>query len=184
MVGFQLSEEDIRHLTEEVTDAKGELSKNDFILHVKVSSVEIILIIVIMMAVVDSANEKKLRQWNSCRKRTCSVSLRVSILRATITGMRRSTMGSKNFKFKNDHHISTNNCKFHLFLQTLKKKLYYRVQVKKAWTIFDKNGDGKLTPQEFRCIFLELGKKSTLCEKGGWNRYFQKDGLDWIAKLQ
>ena len=37
MVGFQLSEEDIRHLTEEVTDAKGELSKNDFILHVKVT---------------------------------------------------------------------------------------------------------------------------------------------------
>ena len=59
MVGFQLSEEDIRHLTEEVTDAKGELSKNDFILHVKVSSVAIILIMVIMMAVVDSANEKK-----------------------------------------------------------------------------------------------------------------------------
>ena len=60
MVGFQLSEEDIRHLTEEVTDAKGELSKNDFILHVKVSSVEIMLILVIMMAVVDLANEKKL----------------------------------------------------------------------------------------------------------------------------
>lgn len=56
MVGFQLSEEDIRHLTEEVTDAKGELSKNDFILHVKVSSVEIMLIMVIMMAVVDLAN--------------------------------------------------------------------------------------------------------------------------------
>ena len=58
MVGFQLSEEDIRHLTEEVTDAKGELSKNDFILHVKVSSVEIILIMVIMLAVLDFANEK------------------------------------------------------------------------------------------------------------------------------
>ena len=56
MVGFQLSEEDIRHLTEEVTDAKGELSKNDFILHVKVSSVEIMLIFVIMMAVGDLAN--------------------------------------------------------------------------------------------------------------------------------
>ena len=23
--------------------------------------------------------------------------------------------------------------------------------MKKAWKIFDKNGDGKLTPQEFRC---------------------------------
>ena len=63
-------------------------------------------------------------------------------------------------------------------MQTLKQKLYFEVQVKKAWTIFDKNGDGKLTPQEFRCIFLELGKKSTLCEKGGWNRYLQNDGLD------
>ena len=59
MVGFQLSEEDIRHLTEEVTDAKGELSKNDFILHVKVSSVEIFFIMVIMMAVGDLANEKR-----------------------------------------------------------------------------------------------------------------------------
>ena len=116
-------------------------------------------------------------QWISCRKRTCSVSLRVSILRATITGMRRSTTGWKNSKFKIDHYISTNNCKFRLFLQTLKMKPF-KVQVKKAWTIFDKNGDGKLTPQEFRCIFLELGKKSTLCEKGGWNRYLQKDGLD------
>ena len=33
---FQLTEEDIRHLMEEVADANGELSKNDFILHVKV----------------------------------------------------------------------------------------------------------------------------------------------------
>ena len=157
MVGFQLSEEDIRHLTEEVTDAKGELSKNDFILHVKVSSVEIILIRVIMMAVVDLAN---VWQWISCRTRTCSVSLRVSILRATITGMRRSTTSWKNFKFKIGHHISTDNCKFRLFMQTLKK-----VQVKKAWTLFDKNGDGKLTPQEFRCIFLELAKKELIFVK-------------------
>ena len=33
---FQLTEEDIRHLMEEVADANGELSKSDFILHVKV----------------------------------------------------------------------------------------------------------------------------------------------------
>ena len=26
----------------------------------------------------------------------------------------------------------------------------YNSQVKKAWKIFEKNGDGKLTPQEFR----------------------------------
>ena len=185
-------------------------------------SVEIMLIVVIMLAVVDLANEKtdiwqwissrtrrlsvSLRVlwcvvdgddgddddddddreggkwWISCRKRTCSVSLRVSILRATITGMRRSTTDWKNFKFKIDRYIPTNNCKFHLFMQILKKKLYFKVQVKKAWTIFDKNGDGKLTPQEFRCIVLELGKKSNFCEKGGWNHCFQKDGLDWIAK--
>ena len=45
-------------------------------------------------------------------------------------------------------------------MQTLKK-----VQVKKAWTLFDKNGDGKLTPQEFRCIFLELAKKELIFVK-------------------
>ena len=50
-------------------------------------------------------------------------------------------------------------------MQTLKKKLYFKVQVKKAWTIFDKNGDGKLTPQEFRCIFLELAKKEVIFVK-------------------
>ena len=30
------------------------------------------------------------------------------------------------------------------------KIIQYNSQVKKAWKIFDKNGDGKLTPQEFR----------------------------------
>merc|ERR550519_2985464 len=64
---------------EEVADANGELSKNDFILHVKNSN---------MFSQFDSVDPESDHHWNE--------------------------------------------------------------KVKKAWKIFDKNGDGKLTPQEFR----------------------------------
>ena len=77
-------------------------------------------------------------QWISCRTRTCSVSLRVSILRATITGMRRSTTGWKNFKFKIDYHIFTNICKPNL--QTLKKEIVQSAGEKSLDNLWQKWG--------------------------------------------
>ena len=45
-------------------------------------------------------------------------------------------------------------------LRAMKKSLgVSESDIKRTLRDTDKNGDGKLTPQEFRCIFLELSKK-------------------------
>ena len=156
MVGFQLSEEDIRHLTEEVTDAKGELSKNDFILHVKVT---------FCWNYVDCGDNVGGGGLGKWKKNWC----------LTTNFLQKTNMFSQfeSVDPESDHHWNekVNNWLKEFQVQNWSSYFYWqlqissflanlkKVQVKKAWTLFDKNGDGKLTPQEFRCIFLELGKK-------------------------
>ena len=170
MVGFQLSEEDIRHLTEEVTDAKGELSKNDFILHVKVRSVEIILIMVIMMAVVDFANEKKMMFDNEFLAENehvqsvweCRSWERPSLEWEGQQLVERISSSKLIIIFL---LIIANNCKFRLFLQTLKKRNYTKCRWKKLGQSLTKMEMESLRLRNSGASFWSLAKKVRFVKK-------------------
>ena len=144
----QLSDEDIR-LVEHLANANRELSKNDFIFHIKAKSLNYVNFIIITNP--------------TTRLPICSSSLIALTLSVTIIGMKRyiyifllliSLLGIQ-FRY-------VVYCKKRIFDFLLTFIIFS--QIRKAWKIFDKNGDGRISKQEFRSSIDYLGTYCILGE--------------------
>ena len=137
----QLSNEDIR-LVEHLANANRELSKNDFIFHIKAKSLNYVNFIIITDP--------------TTRLPICSSSLIALTPSVTIIGMKRyiyifllliSLLGIQ-FRYV----VYCKNRNFHFLLTFI-----IFSQIRKAWKIFDKNGDGRISKQEFRSFYWLSG---------------------------
>ena len=161
---FQLSSDDIGHV-EDLANSNKELSKNDFIFHIKVLTVPFILTFPICY------KERASDIFLASRKKT------KYIKRTPSNENPREVAKLLTIKSDTGHHSQILQCLFqnsnmfkqfdsvdpecdHHWEEKVSKKLFKLsdylfiwllfFKIRKAWKIFDKNGDGKISKQEFR----------------------------------